>query len=252
MNPSDQNDKIIDTGDIEPPKSWRRSWEIRSLFFIMRIMAVLFFISYLIFASGSSWVWIKMKWVRHQPVEQVTERAEAYIKAGKGEKVLEWVSLRHPSDRPVIMEKLAPLVSELDSALFLNYSQWTARAGDMDQAIFWTQYARYRLRFDALRCGIDSSVNDMTGLLELASIKGVRETIDKNPDIVGKSLQQVMDFDAKQPAANDPKSLCKKLADLNQTTARVMPRENWAETRHMLRLVTEKAIRDMKEGKTAE
>lgn len=249
MNASNQNDKIIDTGDIEPPKGWKASWEVKTLLFILRAMAVLVFVGYVLYTAPMAYSWIQMKWVRAQPLEQALPTAEAYIKDGHPEKIADWVLSRPVSERKQLMEILEPLTGELPSGLFIAYASWEHNLGNAEQSLFWYQYARYRLRYDALRCGIPSGTDDMTGLLDLMPRDSVQKTMTENPKLLPVMIERVLKYDAKYPANNNPADICSKLNTLNNTSFVMLPQERWADNRYILRMATEAALKRMKADK---
>lgn len=232
-------------------ESIKNSWEVRSLRFIFRMIIVLFCVGYLLLTFGGAVNWGTMKWVRAQPLENLTSYAAENIKAGTPEKISRWIRFRPAEERPRIIDMLKPSASGLESPTFMMFAQWEDDAGHIDESLFWHQFARYRMRYDALRCGFVSATDDMTGLLALVPQEHMRKAVEKDPNFTAKSIQKVLDFDANYPAQNNPRNICGQLAQLNRLTkTRMVGEDKWAEIRHTLRSVTESSLQDMKK-KTA-
>lgn len=222
----------------------RNSWEVRSLIFIARMLAVVLFIGYLASTWRTAAGWVQLKWVRSQSVAETSSIAEQYLSINKPDKLLEWISLRPAEDRDTIMKQLEPLSGRIGSGVFLLYSKWQMEAGDTEKAVFWRQYALYRLRYDALRCGSPDSAKSMQGLLALFPDTKVQGYINAHPDIVRKSVRQVLDYDARWPAENNPVDICPSLTKLEGGSFKMVPREHWAAIRHTLRFVTEEFLKN--------
>lgn len=223
-----------------------QSWEKRSILFILRAIGVILFLAYLAVTGPSALSWGELKWVRFQPLEQITQVAERSIKRDPQD-LVKWVSMRPSYERKQIMEKLEPYSGQISSGMFLIYSHWMMDSGQEKEAIFWRQYGRYRLRYDALRCGSPQSTENMAGLLALFPDRGVQEAIAKDPSIVKISLQRVLDFDAKYPADNNPIDICPTIQKLDGGKFAMVKREDWRTIRHTLRLMTEYALEKMDE-----
>jgi hypothetical protein len=219
-----------------------QSWEKRSILFILRAIGVILFLAYLAVTGPSALSWGELKWVRFQPLEQITQVAERSIKRDPQD-LVKWVSMRPSYERKQIMEKLEPYSGQISSGMFLIYSHWMMDSGQEKEAIFWRQYGRYRLRYDALRCGSPQSTKTWRDFCPLPD-RGVQEAIAKDPSIVKISLQRVLDFDAKYPADNNPIDICPTIQKLDGGKFAMVKREDWRTIRHTLRLMTEYAPRE--------
>lgn len=227
-----------------------RNWEIRSLVFVFRIIGVLLFTGYLLATAPSAWEWGLLKWVRTQPIDQVIAVAEKSIKRDPRQ-LVKWVEMRPAHERTLIMEKLEPYSGRISSGIFLVYSRWLLDIGQEKEAVFWRQYGRYRLRYDALRCGSPEATENMTGLLALFPDKEIQGIIAKDPAIIKTSLQRVLDFDAKYPADNNPTDICPAIQKLDGGNFQMVERKDWRAIRHTLRIITENALEKMNEAPDA-
>lgn len=228
----------------------RNTWEYKSLSFILRAMVAIVIVIYLLFALPSIWRWAGVEWVRHQPPERFAELVAAGEKSGDFKPALHWLAQRKRSEyalhTPLILEKISILPPG-----FVAWPAMQAReAGDVEQTRFWMMMARYRLRYDLLRCGnpdLVAQVNDILRTMEVMQGHNELDTISGDPVATADLLQEVLDFDAQNPMRNDPRTTCDAMAQLNQNTP-LQPAapESWAPIRHTLRVVTEQAIADMR------
>lgn len=226
----------------------KQSWELGSLIFVGRTIGVILFIGYLCATTPSAWQWGQVKWVRAQSLDTLTAVAEKSI-AGDPRNLIRWLEARPSYEHAIIMEKLEPYSGKISSAIFLLYSRWTLDLGQEEEAVFWRQYGRYRLRYDALRCGAPESSKNMSGVLSIFPDSGVQKIIEKNPSIIRTSLKRVLDFDAKHPAENNPIDICPTIQKMDGGGFEMVERKYWASIRHTLRMVTEYAIEKMGEKK---
>lgn len=230
----------------------RQSWEIRSVKFVLRAAAALLFIAYLFIVSPAALTWVRKEWVLRQPLETLSRVAEESIAQDAPKKLLQWISLRPEAEREEIIKRLEPYTGKISSYIFLNFSNWAMQAGRPEEAVFWRQYGLYRLRYDALRCGAPNSVENMTGLLVLISRSRVQGYLNQHPDIVEKSVRDVLAYDERHPAENNPTDTCYILQKIEsgQYVYETVDREKWPGIRLGLRASTEyeleKAEKDKK------
>lgn len=218
------------------PRPIRNSWEVKSVIFILRCMAVLAFLMYLMLSFSSPWHWAKTKWIRQQPADDIVRIAEESLAMNKPEFLLDWITARPAVERAGIMEKLQPLVPRLSPFTFATYANWMDKAKNTEEAVFWQQYMLYRLRFDTLRCGTE------------ISDKGFRRNYLFRPVSDDRHyIQRVLDYDAKWPANNDPLFTCMQMEKMNGNKYGLSPAgpEHWKSVRFTLRTVTENSLSKM-------
>ncbi len=225
--------------------SFKNSWEVRSVLFILRFMAVLLCLMYLLLTSGGVANWAMMKWVRFQPLSDLDAYATENIEKGTPEKIISWLSLRPADDRSEMIHILTPKIGGLAPSSFMFFAKWEKDLGHEDESMFWYQFARYRYRYDALRCGVASATDDLTGILDLGHRQDMEKAEKEDPDFTRKSVQRVLDFDAQYPAHNNPGEICTQIAKINNVEAKIVPEEAWAPIRHTLRSVTEFSLKEM-------
>ncbi|MBW7911937.1 MAG: hypothetical protein H3C49_11805 [Alphaproteobacteria bacterium] len=233
--------------DKEPEQtSIKDSWEFKTGKFILRIVAVLFFLTYLLIAFPQALSWGWQSYHRQQPLAAL----EKYIDgARKGDQktLLKWIQLRPESERPEIIEKLTPYSGGLTPLFFLTFARWEGQADNIDKAIFWNFLARYRLRYDALRCGAPNAIENMDGLVALLPDGLVVPTVAKyDKKMLIDYLGRVLAFDAEYPANNNPANLCVFINNLEGKSFMLVDPKDWNALRHSLRRVTEWELERMK------
>lgn len=231
----------------------RQTWEYKSIAFILRAVVFLIVLFYALFATTAIWEWTKTAWVRHQPITRAeTLMAEARA-TGDFDALTKWLQRRQQSELQSHAQLIEDNVEEVPFTLFSWPIQATAAAQDLDGTLFWQMFSRYRLRFDLIRCGnpvlLDKISTLMRGLAAFQPGADALAAIERDPQKLADLLQKVMDYDAVHPARNDPDHTCSQFGPLTDIKGTPMPRETWAQARHLLRMVTEQSIAEMRAGK---
>jgi hypothetical protein len=223
----------------------RDSWEVRGFIFLLRVFACLLVVIYLFFTARAAWTWTQAVWVRHQPLSAVTEVAQESIADNDLARLSGWVSYRPASDVSAMVALLEPYTAKMPSAVFMSYASKFMILGDSGQGVFWHQYARYRLQFDAMRCGAEDSMDIMKGIRQLWYSPKVDAALRADPALVEKSVRQVLDYDARFPAHNAPDDTCAVIQNISDRTkeSEIAPEPYWASVRHALRISTENGLR---------
>ncbi len=235
-------------------KTVKKSWERRSLGFILRFCGVILFIAYLFAVSPIALSWGKMQWIRTQSLDDLPAVAEKTIAQDTPKKLLEWISLRPREERAEIMKRLEPYSGKVSSYIFMTFSQWSLDMDKPEDGVFWRQYGLFRLRFDSLRCGAPNSMENMTGLVTLFPSRRVQRYIDAHPEIAEKSVHDVLKYDEKHPAENIPSDTCPMLQKIENEAYRyeMVPHEKWQEIRFGLRFATELSLEQAEKDRKAE
>lgn len=222
-----------------------RSWEFRTGKIILRIAAVLFFVSYLAMSLPLAWQWGWSAYYKSQPLSRLDGLLAESIKGADQSELMAWINLRPEYEREEIQSKLEPHSALLDPFIFLLFSQWAADKLDIEKTVFWHFYARYRVRFDALRCGAPDSVRNIDGVMALMPEKHITATVQRWPHLIPASIQAVLDYDAEHPALNNPVRICRIVYEIEGNNFTMVKRENWQQMRHMLRARTELSLKEM-------
>jgi len=225
----------------------RDSWEYKTGKIILRIVAALFFLTYLLLAMPHAMSWGWQAYYRQQPLSKLEVHIDEALK-GEQKVLLKWIQLRPVSERPVIIEKLTPHSGKLSPLFFLTFARWEGQANNIDKAVFWNFLARYRMRYDALRCGAPDSVENMDGLMALMPEGRIVPTVAKqDKSMLVDHLQRVLEFDANYPAENNPAGLCTFINNLEGESFMLVAPKHWNSLRHTLRRATEQEIERLKQ-----
>lgn len=221
------------------------SWEVKSVLFILRIIAAIAFFLYLFQAVPATFIWAQMVHINKQPVENIETLAAEAVAQGETERILNWVRFRPAEDTPYIIKTLEKHTGVLPSLVFVTYSRNMMQLGDMEEAVFWLQYARYRLRFDEIRCGDATAQMPMEVIYALVFGEKMDDAINKQAHEFPATIRRVLAYDADWPAANTPDSVCALLrhgAQGKNSSIALMPAELWPAARHRLRYESEAAL----------
>lgn len=246
-----------------------QSWEWRSVKFVFRCMAVLFFLGYLGVTTPSAASWVETKWALHYKLEDLPAKADDYLnRSFKPDKLHKLLSMRPVSETEKVIKLMEPHTARLSTYTFLLYSMrlktlsgMALAKGDkeearakMEESLFWWQFARYRARFDALRCGSPFGVDNLKDVLKMIPHPDFPPDTQNQLPIVIRDIKRVLELDAQHPADNLPEDLCDLLRSLEDGKYASVGIDRWANIRHGLRYLTEERLEDMEEdlkaGKT--
>lgn len=225
----------------------KNSWEFRTGKVILRIAACLFFISYLALSAPLTWQWGWSAYYKSQPLSHLDTLIAEDLNEPDQSQFMAWVHLRPDHEHAEIQQKLEPHSGKLDPFFFLLFSQWAAQELDIEKTVFWHFYARYRVRFDALRCGAPDSVQTVDGIMSLMPEQHITLTVQHWPHLIPASIREVLDFDAKLPAANNPARICRIVYELEGRNFKITSVDRWQQIRHTLRSRTELSVAEMEQ-----
>lgn len=226
--------------------SWRetfkwkglKSIEFRILWWMLRAAGVMAFLGYLVVSLAGTFTWAQIMSTRAQAFSRGAE-----IAAEQGAAAAErWIFYRPGDESQKIIETFAPLSGPMSPAVFLNFSDRAFHMGDMDRAKFWNMMARFRLRYDLMRCGMPEAVEKAEKFLRAFAVAGGGGVAEIAEDEQARYAREVLDFDAKYPAENDPEVFCGLMRQTGAAGLAAMPREKWEAVRLSLRRVTEEGL----------
>ncbi len=228
----------------------RQTWEYKTFSFLARAVLALIVVLYLLFALPSIYPWAQREWARMQPPEHFEVLLDKASKTGDFEYTLRWLNFRRIEESPYFSEIITKRSGELPALFFGYNARHFTKEKQQDEMLFWMLYTRYRLRYDILRCGNPEMVEKISQLFSLLSkLQGIDnsefEKLQSDLPRLKKSIQRVSDFDAQQPARNDPRTTCKIFASFSDFKTAPTPPEDWAPIRHTLRIVTENSLKKM-------
>jgi hypothetical protein len=213
--------------------------------FILRAVLVIIMACYVMVGISSSMALYKLEMNKKEAIGNLSGVIKKAVDENRSNDVTLWVRLRTPAETEAITAIIMPESGMLGPDIFFELSRRQIQEGHMEQALFWSQLGRYRLRYDTLRCGGEDSKKIFDTILTLATSPKINDLLAQHPELVKKSIQQVMDFDAKYPAQNNPSFTCIIFDKVTKSAAPPVPREQWAQIHKKLRDVTEQALKEM-------
>lgn len=231
----------------------RTTWEYKSVALILRAMLAIVVVMYLLLTAPAAWSWLQAVSVRALPAENFARVLETAIATDDFAPVQRWITYRPRSERADHAAVLEARIEDIPAPLVAVIVEASRARGAAEATRFWLMMARYRLRFDVLRCGqpdlIDALKQAQMMATALPHLRNELAAIDSDRAGTIRLLQQVLDYDAKYPARNSPAFTCTLMQGLSASDTNLTPPDTWATTRHTLRLVTERAVADLKAGK---
>jgi hypothetical protein len=213
--------------------------------FVLRFFLSVLMVGYVLIGLSSSWTLYQTEMNRRQNISALGAVIQTAIEEGRPGDVFTWVHLRPLSETAALIDIITPQSGKLGSDIFFEISARQIQLGHAEDALFWSQLGRYRLRYDALRCGAPDSVETLNNILALVSSSKIQDVLQQHPELLKKSIQRVLDFDAKYPAGNSPSSICIAVGKMTKNTSPQIPREKWERIRLTLRAVTGESLKHM-------
>lgn len=226
-------------------EKFRGSIEYRSVAFIFRVFAVFLMISYVYIGGESFFMLVKKDINRRQDITALPAVIREAVEDDRLGDVTAWVKLRPAAETDEIIRIVTTESGSLETSVFLELSRRRIKQDKIEDALFWVQLSRYRLRYDLLRCGRGDSIERIGKFLALFPSPRIEELLRRRPALVKESIRQVLDFDKKYPAVNSPALMCKAVNGIEGKDAPPVPREHWENIRRTLRETSETALKGM-------
>lgn len=221
---------------------------MKSLLLIaLRIILAGLVLLYLSSAVPGFYRWTKIKQVRAEPVETLQRAVDRSVIRRKPEELVFWIASRPEDDSRYLLETLPAMASDLPSNIFFDLAKRAQKLGRHEDYLFWTFYARFRLRYDLLRCGDPDAVKMINTLADALGTKDIATmAIENNPGKMADMIEKILDFDAHHPARNDPSPVCTHILKIKKNKFAIAPPSEWAAVRHVLRNVTERGVKELR------
>ena len=221
-----------DDGSVD----YKNMWEVKLLKGIMLFFGYTVFALYLTLFTYPAWQWAQMKWyVPDFSISALEQTTQTLIDQDQHDLAALLLNSYPVENLDQVVEEMSKMASDFNAPFFFAVSNRYVLKEDTEQAIFWNIYARFRVRYDAVRCDyfLSDVVSDEFSIinanLELTE-KFLRLDQDKRQDLV----RQVLDFDAAHPPRNDPDYFCKFIQQFKSTDKiAVLPEDDW-DIRHDL------------------
>lgn len=231
-----ERERNADWGD-----KMRRGIIFKIFIFSFKSLYILAFVFYLMLGTAMTSSWVSTKWHRHYPPEYAGELCNKYALGPdpKPDKIVEWLSARTANEADIIMPKLEACTPHMSSITFLIFSNWKFQQGKLEEALNWRQYARFRARFDALRCGSNEAGDNFNSLIDISSRDELQNIMARNPSLQPKSITWALEYDAKfPPPQNNPYNICKNLTAMEAGKFKMVPRAEWGGIHTTLRKIS--------------
>lgn len=228
----------------------KNDWTFRSLAFLVRVIVVILFLCYIVVGVSATLSLVRLEANRKQDISILPGLIQKAVARDMLNEITAWVRFRPLIETGKLIEKIKPESGWLSPDIFFELSRRNLQQGHPEDALFWSQLARYRLRYDTLRCGASDSAQTLEKMLQSFSSPKIQELLQQHPELVKKSVRQVLDFDARYPARNSPTFICALINKIDRNKAPPVPKEQWQDIRHMLRSVTESSLKQMDEKKS--
>jgi len=219
----------------------RRSILFKIFLFSFKSLYVLAFVFYLMLGTAMTYSWVVTKWNRHYPPEYAGVLCKKYALGPEPDpdKIVYWLMARQPAEADIIMGKLEACTPFLSSITFLAFSNWKYMQGKKLEALNWRQYARFRARFDALRCGSNEAGENFNNIIEISGREDIQKMMERDPSLLPKSIAWALEYDAKfPPPQNNPREICKQLTAMEAGKYQMVPRAEWGGIHSTLRAIS--------------
>lgn len=237
-----------DNGRID----YKSMWEVKLLKGILLFFAYATLVTYLFSSAPSAWNWIKLKWYigDDYKIEHLTTNTETLLAADEYPLAMRFIRNYPPAQAQTVHDTLRPLTPQFNADYFFMLANKFYRNGDIDTALFWNTVARFRLRYDAVRCQsemADMLSNDFSILLtEPGLLKAMLKT---NENDLARRLEKTLSFDEKHPPENNPRYFCEFLERYKHLdNVAVADPENWNNMRRALRLTAQIKIDSIRQS----
>lgn len=226
---------------------------LRLLQRLFRAAVAIVFVTYIAMTGDMTWNWFMTKITRLQSIDSVAKVARDDLSGPDPdpEALRNWLARRPMSEGEELMKRLEPFVGQMSGMTFILYASWEVNAGKIDEAVFWRQYARYRIRYDVLRCGSYNAIGLMTDIINRLPQASIKERMMETPENLPAELRRVLDYDEKHPPLNNPAQFCKALTKFeafkSKTNIIMTSPEDWTGIHTTLRGITFMEMRHMEE-----
>ena len=218
-----------------------RQWIFLPFKFAVKALLVIFMVCYTLIGENSVVALYKRNISRAQDISTFSDVLRTAKASEKFIPLNLWLRARPLQETDKLVEMITPESAILNPGIFFEMSRRELELGRTEEALFWLQLGRYRMKFDVMRCNAGpSGAKTFSKLLDLLPTPEEIDTLlAKHPELLKKAIQRVLDFDAKYPAHNSPNEICK----INRTYVPV-DEKSWERFRLLLRKHTEDFIKN--------
>ena len=210
---------------------------------VLRFFYYLLFIPYVVIGSGVLLIWGTMQYDFYtMTTPQLLTKMAAYAKKGDTQNSYFMAAFMPVDQTQNVIKALAPYTGTLSNNFFMMFSRRSFKQGKIADGVFWAEYVRYRIRFDALRCTALGLEDSSDAIAKFYTSSATNRALAHDPSLLRKSIRRVLAWDKKHPAMNDPTDFCAALARMNHVETKVLDKKGWEEERRLLHKATQEFL----------
>jgi len=233
------------TTENMPPEKTAAQWLLLPFRYLLKALIVAAFLVYVLAGVSATMDLYQRTLLRTQDTNVLYAVIDDSVQKNDPKLVSSWLHARPLEETDQLVKMIIPKSPVLSYNAFFEIFQREQKLGRTEEALFWLQLGRFRLRYDTYRCGAEEAgLKAFEPILNLAQSPETDALMREHPALLKKTVQRVLDFDAKYPAHNDPGPICKTL---NQELP--VEEHNWEPFRQLLRKHTEKFLQDQDQVK---
>ena len=225
---------------------YKSMWEVKLLKIIFKTLAYILFIVFILTGTQSAWKWSILKYHGQDfSIERLAPGLEALTKNDPDQTHgLNFFIAYPPEKTDDMIAEIEHLAPKLNAPFFFVIASRYWALKDFEQAFFWTTVARYRLRFDALRCDYLNADITAKNILGIFSNPDIDRAFNKENTLAKKQyLQRAIDWDKKYPAINAPRYFCDFIETFeNKKNIVALPKHEWETIRTVMHSAAEAHI----------
>ncbi|MDD9900461.1 MAG: hypothetical protein OXT65_05745 [Alphaproteobacteria bacterium] len=230
--------------------AWKglKSLEFRVFGWMFKGMLFVFMLTYIAAGLWGTRNWLQLKIVRMHDLGRLEVMLAEAQNAEDMDDISSWLRARPLSESSYILSAMRPHIHKMPSFYVIDLIRRSHHISDDEQKKFWTMMMRFRLQYDSMRCGLGDVQKTLHGVIDLlytaAAISEQNVLVDIGTTEAMDVTMDVLAFDAKQPAQNDPTETCIMIANMTPEIEKysLVPKQEWANLRFALRYGTEQSI----------
>ncbi len=188
-------------------------WTLLLFRFAGKLAVFALFLVYIFVGTSSAMDLYARNKLRAQDINALYAVIEDATHSGDFRTVTAWVKARPLAETDTLVKMIIPKSPALEYSTFYEIAQREVQLERPEEALFWLQLSRFRLRYDTIRCGASAaSIKAFDRVMDLMQLDAVSDLIATYPSMQKAAVQKVLDFDEKYPAHNNPLMLCKTIS----------------------------------------
>jgi len=178
--------------------------------FAFRFLVVVVLLGYVFIGMAATNALYKRNMYRGQDMSSLYADIDDVAQGGDSKIVTAWLIARPLAETDKLVEIITPKSAALEPAVFFEISRRQLALGRPEEALFWLQLGRYRLVYDIIRCGAEpDAIAIFDPVFKRMHVQATDDLLQAHPELLKKTVQRVLDFDAKYPAHDNPLGICK-------------------------------------------